>query len=128
MTVDKSDSIFRFQPQTVESLMSLLPNLRQWDISIAQKIISCIADLKHLVEERKTVSKRLPSATVILNMRVDDEQWETMKLNPDQATWGAVSTYTPCALNFAASRVITFLCAPSQSVPKTPLESKLASL
>jgi septin family protein len=91
--------------------MSLLPNIRQWDISISQK--------KSIVEERKTVLKRLPSATVTSNMEVD-EQWETIKHNPDQTTWGVVSTYTPSALNFAASWGVTFPCAPSQKIPKNP--------
>jgi hypothetical protein len=45
LSVDElGDSIFRFQPQTVESLMSFLPNIRQWDILIAQKKVSCIVD------------------------------------------------------------------------------------
>jgi hypothetical protein len=54
MSIDELGT-FRFQPQTVEILMSLLPNIRQWDILIAQKIVSCIVDFKNLVEERKTV-------------------------------------------------------------------------
>jgi hypothetical protein len=61
-------------------------------------------------------------------MGKDDKEWEAIKLNPDSATCGVVSTYTPCALNFAASRGVTFPCAPSQSVSNTPLELKLASL
>jgi ribonuclease D len=65
LSVDELGSIFRFQPQTVESLMSLLPNLRQWDIAISQKIISCIGEFKNIVEERNIVKKkRLPTATV----------------------------------------------------------------
>jgi hypothetical protein len=128
MSVDQLGCIFRFQPQTVESLLSLLPNLRQWDILISQKIISCILEFKNIVEERKIVEKRLPSATVTSNMEVEDEEWETIKLNPDRATWGVVSTYTPSARNFAASWGVTFPCAPSQTVSNTPLESRLASL
>jgi hypothetical protein len=75
---------------------------------------------KNVVEERKTVLKRLPSATVTSNMEVEDEEWEIIKLNPDRATWGVVSTYTPSALNFAASWGVTFPCAPSQKIPKNP--------
>jgi ribonuclease D len=120
LSVDELGSIFRFQPQTVEGLMSLIPNLRQWDITIAQKIISCILEFKHIVEERNIVKKRLPSATVTSNMEVEDEEWESIKLNPDRATWGVVSTYTPYALNFAASWGVTFPCAPSQKIPKNP--------
>jgi hypothetical protein len=37
---------------------------------------------KNIVEERKTVSKRLPSATVTLNIDFDEEL-ETPKLNLD---------------------------------------------
>jgi hypothetical protein len=70
------------------------------------------------IEERKTVSKRLPLVTVTSNVDFDEE-WETPKLNPDWTNF--VSTCTPCALNFAASRGVTFLCAPSQKIPKTPL-------
>jgi hypothetical protein len=43
MSIDELGT-FRFQPQTVEILMSLLPNIRQWDILIAQKKVSCIVD------------------------------------------------------------------------------------
>jgi ribonuclease D len=89
MSVDELGCIFRFQPQTVESLLSLLPNLRQWDISISQKIISCILEFKNIVEERKIVEKRLPSATVTSNMEVDDEKLKTIKLKSRPCNLGS---------------------------------------